>query len=263
MAEGWRHEDADTIFTNKAIQFIEEQVNNENPFFVYLPLSLPHIPWIPADFVKGTTGAGPRGDLVALLDYCIGEINKTLKDLDVENETIIIFTSDNGPREGVNGHKSAGELRGYKGSLYEGGHRVPFIIKWPTKIAANSESNELFGQTDIYSTLASMLNFTIGENEAPDSYDFSSVILGKDYKEPLRDNFVHHNYGIRKGHWKLIFDIENIDSVSLNTIQAEELYNLEEDLSESNNLIDNYPKIVEELKYDFIKIKDKGHSQLN
>ena len=173
----------------------------------------------------------------------------------------IIFTSDNGPREGINGHKSAGDLRGYKGSIYEGGHRVPFIIRWPTKIAANSESHELFGQTDIYSTLANMLNFSINENEAPDSYDFSSVILGKNTSEPVRENFVHHYYGIRKGDWKLIFDIEDIESVSFSSIKAEELYNLNVDLDESNNLIDDHPEIVDDLKTEFLKINNQGYSR--
>ncbi|MDX1700701.1 MAG: arylsulfatase [Melioribacteraceae bacterium] len=261
MAPGWRHEDADTIFTNKAIQFIEEQTEKGNPFFVYLPLSLPHIPWAPAEFVKGTTGAGPRGDLVALLDYCVGELTHKLESLGIEKETIIIFTSDNGPREGVNGHRSAGNFRGYKGSLYEGGHRVPFIIKWPGKINAGSESNELIGQTDIYSTLASILNYSLTENEAPDSYDFSSLLLGRDHQKPIRDIYVHHYYGIRKGDWKLIFDIENIDSVSLDAIHAEELYNLKDDLAETQNLIETNLEVVKELKTDFLRINNQGYSR--
>ena len=261
VARYWAHEKADTIFTRKAIEFMEKQVKDKTPFFVYLPLSLPHIPWLPADFVKGTTDAGPRGDLVALTDYCVGRIVATIKRLGLENNTIVVFTSDNGPRQGVNGHNSAGDLRGYKGSIYEGGHRVPFIIKWPGKIAPNSKSDELIGQVDLYATFSSIIGHSLSDKEAPDSYSITPVLLGKENKKPIRDVFIHQYYAVRKGDWKLIFDLENIDSVSAHTVTAEELYNLNNDLSESENLIDEYPDIVEELKSTFIQINDQGYSR--
>jgi arylsulfatase A len=261
VAQDWAHEKADTVFTRKAIEFIEKQVKNNTPFFVYLPLSLPHIPWLPAEFVKGTTDAGPRGDLVALTDYCVGSIIATIKSLGIENNTIVVFTSDNGPRQGVNGHNSAGDLRGYKGSIYEGGHRVPFIVKWPGKIAPSSISDELIGQVDLYATMANIIGHSLSDNEAPDSYSLTPVLLGKIYDKPLRDAYVHLYFGVRKGDWKLIFDLENIDSVATQTIIAEELYDLSNDRSESNNLIEEYPDIVEELKSTFIEINNQGYSR--
>jgi arylsulfatase A-like enzyme len=261
VAQDWAHEKADTIFTNRAIDFIQKQVKNDTPFFVYLPLSLPHIPWLPAEFVKGTTGDGPRGDLVALADYCVREIVTTLQNLGVEENTIVIFTSDNGPREGVNGHQSAGKLRGYKGSIYEGGHRVPFIIKWPGRIAGNAISDELIGQVDLYATMATILGHPLAENEAPDSYDFTPALLGQEYNKPIRETYIHLYFGVRKGDWKLIFDLESIEEVSMNTIVAEELYNLKDDPAESNNLIDKHPELVEELKSVFIDINNKGYSR--
>jgi arylsulfatase A-like enzyme len=179
----------------------------------------------------------------------------------VENNTIVVFTSDNGPRQGVNGHNSAGDLRGYKGSIYEGGHRVPFIIKWPGKIAPNSKSDELIGQVDLYATFSSIIGHSLSDKEAPDSYSITPVLLGKENKKPIRDVFIHQYYAVRKGDWKLIFDLENIDSVSAHTVTAEELYNLNNDLSESENLIDEYPDIVEELKSTFIQINDQGYSR--
>jgi arylsulfatase A-like enzyme len=261
VAQEWAHEKADTIFTNKAIDFIEKQVKNNRPFFVYLPLSLPHIPWLPAEFVKGTTGDGPRGDLVALTDYCVGKLMAILTKLNIEKNTIVVFTSDNGPREGVKGHQSAGELRGYKGSIYEGGHRVPFIVKWPGKIAANSISDDLIGQVDLYATLAAILGHILSDKEAPDSYDFTPVLLGKEHNKPIRDEYVHLYFGVRKGDWKLIFDLESINDVSMNTVVAEELYNLKEDLAESNNVIEKHPEIVNELKSTFIEINNQGYSR--
>jgi arylsulfatase A-like enzyme len=261
VAQGWAHEKADTIFTNRAIDFMEEQVAKNKPFFVYLPLSLPHIPWLPADFVKGSTGAGSRGDLVALADYCVGKITDNLERLGVNDNTIVIFTSDNGPRPGENGHKSAGDLHGYKGWIHEGGHRVPFIVRWPGKIEANSSSDELIGQIDIYATLAKILDSPLADREAPDSYDFSPVLFGQELNKSVRDVYIHHYYAIRKKDWKLIFWVENIDSVSMSNIEATELYNLKDDLIESNNVIEEHPDIVEELKSTFMKINNRGYSR--
>lgn len=206
VARGWAHEKADTIFTNKAIGFIEQQAEDSKPFFIYLALSLPHIPWLPAEFVKGNTGDGPRGDLVALTDYCVGEVMDALKTLSIEDNTIVIFTSDNGPREGINGHQSAGSLRGYKGSIYEGGHRVPFIVKWPAKVAANSKSDEMLGQLDLYATLSTIIGHSMSDNEAIDSHDFTPVLFGDELSKPIRSEYIHLNYAVRKGDWKLIFD---------------------------------------------------------
>jgi len=261
VAQDWAHEKADTIFANKAIDFIEKQVKTDTPFFVYLPLSLPHIPWLPAEFIKGISGAGPRGDLIALADYCVGEIMATLQNLGVEENTLVVFTSDNGPREGVNGHQSAGNLRGYKGSIYEGGHRVPLIVKWPGKVAKNSVSDELIGQVDLYATLANSIGHSLATNEAPDSYDFTPVLLGQANDKPIRDVYIHLYFAVRKGDWKLIFDLESIEDVSMKTVVAEELYNLKADLAESNNVIEDYPAIVEELKSVFVELNSRGYSR--
>ncbi len=260
VAQDWDHEKADTIFNNRAIEFIRSQVERENPFFVYLPFSLPHIPWLPAGFVKGSTGDGPRGDLVALLDYCVGELSEELERLGIEDNTLIIFTSDNGPREGTNGHLSAGKLKGYKGSIYEGGHRVPFIVKWPGRVPANTVSDALIGQVDIYGTLASILNENLKESEAPDSYDFTSVWSDEGDSE-IRDTYIHQYYAVRKGDWKLIFDIEDIEDVSIDTVEPLELYNLKDDLAETTDLLDERSDIVENLVQTFININNRGYSR--
>jgi arylsulfatase A-like enzyme len=127
MVEEWRHEDADIEFKNRAINFIKknQRESPEKPFFIYLPLSVPHIPWFPPDMVKGKSGAGPRGDQVILADWIVGEIIKTLEELKITDNTLVIFSSDNGPRAGINGHASAWKWRGYKGSIWEGGYDNP------------------------------------------------------------------------------------------------------------------------------------------
>ncbi|WP_420401928.1 sulfatase family protein [Flagellimonas sp.] len=259
--QGYSHETTDIAFTDKAIGFMEEQTKKNKPFFVYLPFSLPHIPWEPAKFVKGSTGAGPRGDLVALLDHCVGEITSTLERLGVSDNTLIVFTSDNGPREGELGHRSAGEFKGFKGSLAEGGHRVPFIVKWPGKIAKASESNELIGQVDLYATLASILGSPLREKDAPDSMDFSSVLFGEKLNDPIRTSYIHHGFGVRLGDWKLIFDAENIEKASKEAIEPLELYNLSEDLTEQNNVIEDHPEIVSELISIFLEAQRKGRTR--
>lgn len=253
-AEGWQHEAADTIYTNKAIEFISEQVKNDKPFFAYLALSLPHIPWLPAEFVSGSTGAGPRGDLVALSDYCVGKIDQVLKDLGVEDNTIVIFSSDNGPRQGINGHSSAGKLRGLKGQIFEGGHRVPLVVRWPGKVQVGSVSDETVCMTDFMATFAGILGTELPENAGEDSYDFSPVLLGQEYSSPLRSSTVHHSgagaFSIRKGDWKIIFgkvrggegpgDPETWTKTGY-------LFNLRQDPYETNNVYDQYPEIVSEM----------------
>ena len=253
MAEGWKHEKADTIFTNKAIAFMQSQVENRKPFFLYLALSLPHIPWLPADFVEGTTGAGPRGDLVALADYCVGEIDQALQQMGVADNTIVVFSSDNGPREGVNGHQSAGNLRGYKGQIFEGGHRVPLIVRWPNKINPSSVSEETVCMTDFMATFAELLAFNLPTNAGEDSYSLLPVLLGKPYEKPLRPSTVHHSgagaFAIRKGDWKIIFGkVEQGEAPDdpANWTQRGYLFNMKEDPYETNNVYEQHPELVKE-----------------
>ncbi len=259
--QGYTHETTDIAFTDKAIKFIEQQTKNKKPFFVYLPYSLPHIPWEPASFVKGTTGAGPRGDLVALLDHCVGQVTSTLERLGVDDNTIIIFSSDNGPREGELGHSASGPWRGFKGDIYEGGHRVPFIVKWPGKVTKNSVSDELVSQVDLFSTFATLLNYPLKPKDAIDSIDFSAVLLGQNYDKPVRQDHVHLFYAVRKGDWKLTFDVPDFDSNPDQTFVAEELFNLKVDPAEKNNVINDHRDIVKDLRALFIKYHTQGYSR--
>ncbi len=254
MAADWEHEKADTIFTNRAIEFMELQVREHSPFFVYLPLSLPHIPWLPAGFVKGTTGAGPRGDQVALFDYCVGEVDRALRRLGVEENTILIVSSDNGPRQGVNGHASAGDLRGYKGQIFEGGHRVPLIIRWPQHIMPSTISHETVCMTDFIATFSALFDEPLPDLAGEDSYNLLPVMLQQPYDKPLRESTVHHSgagaFAIRKGDWKMIFGEVRYGEIPGDPATREEtgsLYNLKEDPCEVNNLYEKFPEIVKEM----------------
>ena len=253
-AEGWAHEKADTIFTNRAVEFMEARHREGDPFFVYLALSLPHIPWLPPDFMKGTTEAGPREEQVALIDYCMGEIDSALKRMGLMENTLVIFSSDNGPRQGVNGHQSAGKLRGYKGSIFEGGHRVPLIIRWPGQIEKNSRSDETVCMTDFMATFAALLGDSLASHEGEDSYNMLPLLLGETYQSPFRESTVHHSGGgafaIRKGDWKIIFgEVEHGEMPGDPSTWKNSgyLFNMREDPYETNNVYSNYPEIVEEM----------------
>ena len=187
-----------------------------------------------------------RGDHVRMVDWMVGQITQVLADLNIDKNTMIIFTSDNGPKPaGVDGkeyggpdkkfgHKSAGVLRGYKTSLWDGGHRVPFIASWPGKIKPGAQSGTLFCLTDILATLAAITEYTLEKDMGEDSFNFLPALLGEE--KAIRESIVHHDYGgnfsIRKGEWKLVHN---------------KLFNIIEDIQESNDLAKDYPEKVEEL----------------
>ena len=269
MVPGWRHEDADIEFTNKAIAFIEKQVESkpENPFFVYLPLSVPHIPWLPPDCVKGKSKAGPRGDQVVLFDWSVGQVVKTLDKLGISDNTLLIVTSDNGPREGINGHKSAGDLRGLKGGIWEGGHRVPFIARWPGKIKAGTTCDEVVCLTDLIATCAAIVGAELPNDAGQDSFNILPALLGEKLDEPIREAIVHHSgsgvFAIRQGEWKLILESKGAgyhDGPPKAGLPGQ-LYNLADDPYEKNDLWAKCPEIVKRLTKLLDKYKKQGYSK--
>jgi arylsulfatase A len=269
MVPGWRHEDADIEFTNKATAFIKKQVESkpENPFFVYLPLSVPHIPWLPPDFVKGKSKAGPRGDQVVLFDWSVGQIVMTLDKLGISDNTLLIVTSDNGPREGINGHKSAGDLRGLKGSIWEGGHRVPFIAMWPGKIKADTTSDEVICLADLIATCAAIVGVELPNDAGQDSFNILPALLGEKPDEPIREAIVHHSgsgvFAIRQGEWKLILESKGAgyhDGPPKAGLPGQ-LYNLADDSYEKNDLWAKRPEIVKRLTKLLDKYKKQGYSR--
>jgi len=269
MVEGWQHEDADIEFKNKAIAFIEknQKENPEKPFFVYLPLSVPHIPWFPPDMVKGKSGAGPRGDQVVLADWIVGEIIKTLDNLKISDNTLVIFTSDNGPRQGINGHKSAGALRGYKGSIWEGGHRVPFIAKWPGKIKPGTISTQVTVLTDLMATSAAIIGKDVPDRAGEDSYNILPALLGHKLDGQIRDISIHHSGGgvfaIRIGDWKLIDESTEAGYDNPPESGASgQLYNLSDDPREQNNLYAEKSEIVTKMRNRLKQVKAGNYREM-
>jgi arylsulfatase A len=272
VAPGFDLENVDPTFTRKAIEFMESSLkkNPDQPLFVYLPLSSPHAPWLPPDFVRGKSDEGPRGDLVYLADWCLGEVLKALEWLKITDETLIIMSSDNGPRHGIEGHRASGMLRGYKSHIWEGGHRIPFIARWPGRIEPDSTSDEMICLTDLVATCAAILKTDLPAEAGPDSFNILPALTGKMIEKPIRDTLISHSengtFAIRQGKWKLILDNKTsggwVDPAGErpepNT--PGQLYDLESDPQEHNDLWELCPDIVDRLTVLFQKYKSEGHS---
>ena len=275
----WRDEELIDKFADKLVSELESLANKKQPFFLYYTPTQPHIGsrvvnrnshWPNARF-KGTSEAGNYGDVVQELDWSVGEILKTLDRLDLTENTLVIFTSDNGgyPRS-FNGHQPNGHiLRGGKGDLVEGGHRVPFLARWPGKIKPGIESKETISTTDMLATFAAIIGRDLPASAGPDSYNVLPALLGQ--KLPHAERPVVLSSGgtgaisIRAGKWKLIdgqgdcgygeFRRKRPWPAPKPGDPPAQLYNLEEDLGEANNLYTQHPEIVHRLKVGLDKIK--------
>ena len=273
VADGFHIEQVDTVFTRKAVEFMENNYKKTpaKPFFLYLALSSPHAPWLPPDFVKGRSQEGPRGDMIVWTDWCVGRVLDALERLGLKESTLLIVTSDNGPRHGNKGHKSAGELRGFKSHIWEGGHRIPFIARWPGKIEPGSISDEVICLTDLIATCAAIVGTDLPDEAGPDSFNILSALLSRELETPIRPAIVHHSvfgvYSIRKEKWKLILDTKTsggwVRPRGKKPVPGTpgQLYNLEEDLYEQNDLWDKHPEIVERLTRLLEKYKKQGYSR--
>ncbi|MEM9856676.1 MAG: sulfatase-like hydrolase/transferase, partial [Bacteroidota bacterium] len=256
----WIDEDFPFVLTKKASQFINE--NKRQPFFLFFSLHDIHQPRVPhVKFVESST-MGPRGDVITQLDWCVGELIKQLEDLGLKENTLIIFTSDNGPvlddgyvdyaREMVGDHQPAGVYRGGKYSGFEAGTRVPTIVNWPGKVKPG-QSAALVGQTDLLASLSTLVQSPIEENVL-DSRDYLDAWLGKD--EIGREYLVEEAYamGLRWKNWKYIQPTrdEQPGWITAKFIEAgysskPQLYNLDNDPGEQNNVAEDYPKITLQL----------------
>ena len=272
-APGYVLEDVDPTFTRKAVEFIERsrKENPDRPFFAYVALSAPHTPWLPPAFVQGKSRDGPRGDLVFLFDWCVGQVVEALERLGLADNTLLIVASDNGPHEGTSGHRSAGDHRGYKSHVWEGGHRVPFIARWPaSRIGRGAVSGEPICLTDLMATCAAILGERLPADAGPDSYNILPALLSEKLGHPIREALVSHSvygvFAVRQGPWKLI--LENQDSggwvapagTAPKPGSPGQLYNLDEDPAEQKNLFDKHPEIVRRLTALLEKYKAGGRS---
>ena len=279
MMEDWNPYDVLPGLTKKAVEWIHGR-EAEKPFFLYMALPSPHAPIIPNDTFDGKSEAGAYGDFVVQTDWVAGQVIQAIKDKGFADNTIVIFSSDNGPeayaweRAEKFGHFSMGDFRGLKRDVWEGGHHVPFIIKWPGHIAEGSVSEETISQIDVMATLAAITGVNLPENAAPDSYNLLPVLKSEPYQSPLREATIHNTYaskwGIRKGKWLYINDttgghrdlpesFKNLRGYS-DFETAGILFDMEEDPGQRINLFNQYPDKVEEMIALLQKYRDSDRS---
>jgi arylsulfatase A len=278
MAPGFKLEEVDLRFTERAIRFLERShaVTPRRPVFVELALSSPHTPWLVPDLVRGRSGDGPRGDLVALADLCVGRVMEALERLGAAGRTLLIFASDNGPHPGTNGHASAGALRGLKSHIWEGGHRVPFIARWLGRIEPGAVVGEPICLTDLMATFASIAGADLPAEAGPDSVDISQALFSRGgvdartSRPPLREAIVSHSedgtFAIRRGRWKLILDNRTSGGWMVPEGRPPvpgtpgQLYDLAEDPGETRDLWAARPGIVADLTALLEMYKRDGRS---
>jgi len=264
-------------FTNKAISWMKEVTAKKEPFFLYFPLNAPHSPIVPSDKFKGKSGLSDHGDFCMDVDDTVGQIIAAVEEMGLSENTLIVFTADNGvsPRANLKamadqGHFSSYIYRGLKGSLYEGGHRVPFVVKWPKKIKKSFETDYLSCTTDLLATVADLLGDKLPDNVGEDSRSFLPVLLGEKKEDSYRGAIVHHSdagvFSIRKDQWKLIFDkgagsrrSDPKDKPVINPGEIQ-LFNMESDVVESTNVASSNPEVVEELKKIMASFINNGRS---
>ena len=287
MVPGWEHKDADPIIAQKAVEYIEGQADTDAPFFLYLTPSAPHEPCTAAvvpDFARGKSSAGPRGDLVWLVDWMVGAVMDALERTGKTEDTLIFVTSDNGalPGDRIQGdtgrmpyhlydHKSCGDWRGYKAHIWEGGHREPLIARWPGVIAPNTETDALTCLTDLMATCAAIVGREVPDDAGQDSCNILPVLLGEETAQPLRSAIVHHSstgvFSIRHEGWKLILGTQGSGGWppprdgGPNPDTPGQLYQIYDDPAETKNVWDTYPEIVERLTGLLEKFEKDGHSQ--
>ena len=294
MLPGWKLEDILPALTKKAVSYIDANANNGTPFFLYFASTAPHTPIVPAKEFHGKSNAGPYGDLVHQVDYSLGELLRSLDRNGIAENTLVIFTSDNGSpaRAGdphihgndfhVTGsvitkfnHNPNAPWRGMKADIWEGGHRVPFLVRWPAKIVENKISSEPICSIDIIASIASITGYRLPTNAAEDSWDYSSLFLGEKVgvdagQEAIREAVVHHSgngkFAIRQGKWKMIPQLGSggwtkptFIPAGDSTVQGQ-LYNMEKDPAETNNLWNEHPEVIKQLQSLLEKYKSEERS---
>jgi len=278
---GWDPYKILPTLTQRAVDYILSRKDQSQPFFLYVALPSPHAPIIPNDAFDGKSQAGPYGDFVYETDNACNRILSALEESGLADNTIVIFSSDNGAedyafeRDANYGHWSSAPFRGRKRDIYEGGHHIPLIIRWPSVIAPGSVSSSLISQTDFMATLASVVGYKLPQDAAQDSFDFLAYLKGNEPAGP-RTDMVHNTkpdfYALRVGDWVLIdapsgyalrpapgawYQKHDYSPTEGHPI---ELYNLKEDVGQRRNLAASHPEKVEQMQKLLKKLRKQGYT---
>lgn len=311
MVPGFTFESMLPTLTDKAIEFVEKQAAEQRPFFLYYALNAPHSPLTPNERWVGSSGLGQYADFVQEMDHEIGRLLDTIDRAGIADNTLVIFTSDNGctPMVGTlteadlashtqrelvpaqkarfdkpfekllttgrvleleaEGHYPSAHLRGYKSDIWEGGHRVPFIVRWPGRVEAGTQSDQLVSLMDLMATCADLNDLTIPADAGEDSVSLLPAL--KDPSQSIRDSVVHHSFygkfAIREGKWKLILSPGSggwwpprDEAAREQGLPEVQLYDLQVDPGEQHNLQSKYPAVVERLTGSLEALVANGRS---
>ncbi len=278
-ASDFIHEQVTPNFFERSFKYIKEKSKDGKPFFLYLALPSPHTPILPTEEWQGKSGLNPYGDFVMMIDAYMGQLQEVINEAGIEKNTILIFTSDNGCSPEANfdvlkekGHVPGYKYRGHKADIFEGGHRVPFIVKWPEVIEKGQVSNETICTTDLMATCADLVGYTLSADEGEDSYSLLPLFKNENADKPFREATVHHSingsFAIRQGDWKLImcpgsggWSFPKPDNAeAMDSLPKYQLYNLEADPGEMDNQYESNPEKVAELRSILVKYISQGRS---
>ncbi len=282
VADGYTMDRLVPTLSNKACEFVETATRTrpDQPFFLYYAMTAPHNPIVPNREFVGTSRAGAYGDFVVEVDHHVGRILGKLSDLGIEKNTLVIFTSDNGPVDrtkgyrarwvrgdrAIYGHDSTGPFRGWKGGLQEGGHRVPFLVRWPGNIEPGGSCSTSIIFNDVLPTVAEILNIELDDGTAEDGQSFFKALTGEARPGSFHEAIVHNHsngtFAIRKGSFKLTVNgPKTVDQLLDESFPASfVLYDLDGDREEATDISHDHPKIVNEMHRLLKKYVREGRS---
>jgi arylsulfatase A-like enzyme len=272
IAPSFTHEGCLPRLTDRAVEAVRGQTPGK-PFFLYFALTGPHTPWMPVAEFRGKSGAGYYGDFVVQVDDAVGRVLRALDEAKLADDTLVIFTSDNGAHWLPSdirqwGHRANGTLRGQKSDIWEGGHRVPFVVRWPGKVKPGSVCGETVCLIDVLATVADVLGAKLPAEAGEDSFSLLPLLRGE---KPTRDALVvaagDGTLGVRQGPWKLVPVLGSHGFSQPATVKPEpggptgQLYRLDTDPAEATNLWQQQPREVERLTKLLQKVQADGRSR--
>lgn len=272
------HEEVLPNLVDRACNYIKKKAKADQPYFLYLPLPAPHTPILPTEEFRGKSGIGEYGDFVLMVDAMVGKVLQAVKESGEDGNTIVVFTTDNGcsPAAGIKemeaqGHRPNSIYRGHKADLFDGGHRIPCILRWPEGTKPH-EVRQTVCLTDFYATFAAINGYKLMDSEGEDSYNLLPAIVSETEIDPIREATVHHSidgqFTIRQGDWKLLLSASSggwsaptpTDTLALDSLPPIQLYNMKDDPSETTNVEAEHPEIVSRLRALMAKYVREGRS---
>ncbi|WP_321475337.1 arylsulfatase [uncultured Paludibaculum sp.] len=276
MSPSFRIDEVLPTITRKTEEFLRARRVAANPFFLYVPLTAPHTPWAPIKEYHGKSRAGLYGDFVSQVDDSVGRIVAALEQSGQAHNTLVLFASDNGAywkpaNIEATGHRANANWRGMKADIYEGGHHIPFLARWPGRVAAGAVSSQLGCLTDLCATAAEVAGVTLPRDSAEDSFSLAPALFGTKPKTAVRDVVIHHSsqglFAVRRGPWKLALGRGSggfTQPAAITPKEGEpegELYNIAEDPQETRNLWADKPDIVKSLTALLEQYRSDGRSR--